>query len=85
MLHHYNISYISLIFYLQSKVRTTYNSLNLQFKIDERFLSPSNQNVTDALIDQVYTDSGGIYNVKDIKRKTHPVPIHHIYVYFLIF
>lgn len=54
----------------QSKVRSTYNSLSLQFKIDERFLSPANQHVTDTLIDQIYTDSGGVYNVKDIKRKS---------------
>jgi hypothetical protein len=56
---------------LCSKVRSTYNSLNLHFKIDERFLSPANQQVTDALIDQVYTDSGGIFTVKDIKRAVH--------------
>lgn len=34
-----------------------------------RFLSPNNQRVTDALIDQVYSDCSGVYNVKDIKRK----------------
>ena len=35
-----------------------------------RFLSPNNQRVTDALIDQVYNDCSGVYNVKDIKRKS---------------
>lgn len=36
-----------------------------------RFLSPNNQRVTDALIDQVYSDAGGLYTIKDIKRAVH--------------
>lgn len=46
-----------------------YNTLGSEFKIDERFLSPANQRVTEELIDRIYNESGGIYNVKDIKRK----------------
>ncbi|KAL5509108.1 hypothetical protein EMCRGX_G004397 [Ephydatia muelleri] len=56
---------------LCAKVRSTYNALNLEFKIDERFLSPNNQRATDALIDQVYSDAGGLYTIKDIKRAVH--------------
>ncbi|CAI8036165.1 hypothetical protein GBAR_LOCUS20288 [Geodia barretti] len=56
---------------LCAKVRSTYHSLNLEFKIDERFLSPANQRVTDSLIDNVYNDTGGAYTAKDIKRATH--------------
>ena len=36
-----------------------------------RFLSPTNQRVTDSLIDTVYNDSNGAYSVKDIKRAAH--------------
>lgn len=36
-----------------------------------RFLSPANQRVTDALIDSVYNDTGGLYSVKEIKRAVH--------------
>ena len=36
-----------------------------------RFLSPSNQRVTDALIDNVYNDTSAAYTVKDIKRAAH--------------
>ena len=42
----------------------------LQNVLIVRFLSPNNQRVTDALIDQVYNDCNGVYNVKDIKRKS---------------
>ena len=42
----------------------------LQNVLIARFLSPNNQRVTDALIDQVYNDCNGVYNVKDIKRKS---------------
>jgi hypothetical protein len=56
---------------LCSKVRSTYHSLSLEFKIDERFLSPANQRVTDTLIDTVYSDTGAVYSAKDIKRATH--------------
>eukprot|EP00731_Ephydatia_muelleri_P012873 Em0007g183a len=56
---------------LCAKVQSTYNALNLEFKIDERFLSPNNQRATDALIDQVYSDAGGLYTIKDIKRAVH--------------
>ena len=45
-----------------------YNTLGIDFKIDERFLSPANQRVTEELIDRIYNESGGIYSVKDIKR-----------------
>lgn len=45
-----------------------YNTLGVEFKIDERFLSPSNQRVTEELIDRIYNESGGCYSVKDIKR-----------------
>jgi hypothetical protein len=56
---------------LCAKVRSTYHSLGVEFKIDERFLSPANQRVTDTLIDTVYSDTGGAYSAKDIKRATH--------------
>ena len=113
---------------IQSKVRSTYHSLNLEFKIDERysilhveeltshylktileqsssrhvtstvllvsilslllrccanscqmltslhvprFLSPTNQRVTDTLIDTVYNDTSAVYSAKDIKRAAH--------------
>ena len=71
IIHVYHYAYYNMYVYntLQSKVRSTYNSLNLDFKIDERFLSPTNQRVTEALIDQIYNECGGIYSVKDIKRK----------------
>ena len=59
---------------LQSKVRSMYNTLGAEFKIDERFLSPANQRVTEELIDRIYNESGGIYNVKDIKRKIVTYP-----------
>ena len=36
-----------------------------------RFLSPTNQRVTDSLIDTVYNDANGGYSVKDIKRAAH--------------
>ena len=36
-----------------------------------RFLSPTNQRVTDSLIDTVYNDANGAYSVKDIKRAAH--------------
>lgn len=50
-----------------------YNTLGVEFKIDERFLSPSNQRVTEELIDRIYNESAGCYSVKDIKSRTPKV------------
>ena len=45
--------------------------ISLHKQTRPRFLSPANQRVTDSLIDQVYTDSSGLYSVKEIKRAVH--------------
>ena len=43
-------------------------TLSLSFP---RFLSPSNQRVTDCLIDTVNEETSGVYSAKDIKRAVH--------------
>jgi hypothetical protein len=55
---------------LCSKIRALYNSMGLEFNINERFASPHNQRITDALVERIIQDHIN-YDSKDIKRAAH--------------